>query len=160
MEPCGLCGQKILYPELPETNYKGKKVHPMCKSLKQNWPQEDVEEFHRKFGVVINTTPQMPDQTTQLLRRSLIFEEASELIIALQGLDLEEIADGIADVMYVILGTAVSYGIDMQPIWNEVQRTNMLKEGGQMRQDGKIMKPEGWQPPQIKELLIAQGAEL
>ena len=48
------------------------------------------------------------------------------------------------------------YGIDIRPIWDEVHRTNMAKEGGGSRTDGKIMKPAGWQPPDIAGLLARQ----
>jgi predicted HAD superfamily Cof-like phosphohydrolase len=41
-----------------------------------------------------------------------------------------------------------------------VQRCNMLKSTGPVRSDGKRLKPEGWEPPRIRELLIEQGAEL
>lgn len=52
---------------------------------------------------------------------------------------------------------AYSLGLDIKPLFEEVHRTNMLKVGGPTRADGKILKPEGWQPPRIRELLIEQG---
>jgi predicted HAD superfamily Cof-like phosphohydrolase len=63
------------------------------------------------------------------------------------------------DVIYVICGTAVEFGIDLAPFFAEVHRTNMAKEGGATRADGKILKPEGWQPPRIAEMLAALMAE-
>ena len=71
--------------------------------------------------------------------------------------NITEIADGIADLIYVLLGTAIEYGININPIWDEVQRTNMLKEGGGIRPDGKILKPEGWLSPDIAGILKQQG---
>jgi len=70
--------------------------------------------------------------------------------------DLVEIADGIGDVIYVLLGTAVSYGIDLRPIFDAIHDSNMKKVGGCTRDDGKIMKPEGWVPPDIEGILAAQ----
>lgn len=55
------------------------------------------------------------------------------------------------------LFAAIDLGIDIKPLFEEVHRTNMLKVGGPTRADGKILKPEGWQPPRIRELLIEQG---
>lgn len=161
MEVCYLCGHRTSIPELPTESYQGNNVHSRCKQM-VNWrfPQHEVTEFHIKFGVLIGRTPQIPSLDTTYLRYQLIHEESDELLKAIQNEDLVEIADGIADVMYVILGTGVSYGINMKPIWDEVQRTNMLKEGGATREDGKILKPEGWVPPDIKNLLIKQGAVL
>ena len=68
-----------------------------------------------------------------------------------------EIADGICDSIYVLLGAALELGINITPLWDEVQRTNMAKEGGAIREDGKILKPEGWKPPVISRLLKEQG---
>lgn len=91
----------------------------------------------------------------------LIDEEVNrELLPALKNGNLVGMADGAADAIVVILGAMSSAGIRLQPIWDEVQRTNMLKKGGYKREgDGKWMKPQGWQPPQIETLLIAQGME-
>ena len=64
--------------------------------------------------------------------------------------DLALIADGVADTVYVAVGTAVALGIDMTPIWRIVQRANMAKfgPGGYRREDGKWMKPADWKDPQ------------
>ena len=77
-------------------------------------------------------------------------------MIAMGQGDLVEIADGLADLIYVLIGTSIAYGIDLEPIWDEVHKTNMAKVGGGVRGDGKILKPEGWEPPEIERLLVAQ----
>lgn len=118
---------------------------------------QDVFDFHKKFGCLIGSTPAIPDFGTANLRIRLIEEEFEELTAALEQGDLIEVADAIADLQYVIIGTAISYGIDMRPIWDEVHRTNMAKVDGGRRGDGKIMKPAGWQPPRIAEMLDAQS---
>ncbi len=69
---------------------------------------------------------------------------------------LVEAIDGLCDSNYVNFGTAVVLGVDLQPFYDEVHRSNMAKEGGPMRADGKVLKPEGWQPPRIAEILHAQ----
>jgi predicted HAD superfamily Cof-like phosphohydrolase len=117
---------------------------------------QDVYDFHDKFGCYIGDKPSVPDIGTKELRKNIVKEEYDELIDAIDNNDLPEIADGIADLIYVLLGTAVSYGIDIRPIWEEVQRTNMAKIGGSKRSDGKILKPEGWVGPDIKGLLEKQ----
>lgn len=61
------------------------------------------------------------------------------------------------DMEYVILGTHNELGIDSNPLWAEVQAANMRKTGGATREDGKIMKPEGWRPPDVTGALRAQG---
>jgi len=121
-----------------------------------DYMQDDVEAFHRKFGLPIGHSPAVPQSLVKSLRYDLIREEAHETLNALVNDDLPEMADGIADLIYVLLGTAVSYGIDMGPIWDAVHASNMAKEGGPTRADGKILKPEGWSPPDVEGLLQAQ----
>ena len=118
----------------------------------------DVYAFHEKFGCQIGDAPAAPDPQTAELRKKLIDEEVAELHAAQAAGDLPGIADAIVDSIYVLLGYAISYGIDVRPIWDEVQRANMSKEGGGTRADGKIMKPEGWQPPDIEGHIERQMA--
>lgn len=118
--------------------------------------QMDVLDFHVKFGHVINNTPTELGLQTRTLRALLILEEVGETLKAIGQNDLVGVADGIADSIVVLLGTAVSYGIDMSPIWEEVHRANMAKEGGGKSDVGKTLKPKGWIPPRIKELLEEQ----
>jgi len=63
----------------------------------------------------------------RLYRMYLILEEAMELAEALSNRDEALVADAIADLLYVVVGTAVTYNIPLREIWNEVQRSNMSK---------------------------------
>lgn len=126
---------------------------------KQDWYQ-DIVDFHVVMGHYIGEVPSLPSDSVQLLRRRLIKEEVIETLEALTSKDLVGIADGIADSIVVLLGTAVSYGIDIRPIWDEVHKTNMAKQGGGEDEYGKSLKPVGWKAPDIKSLLTEQGAEL
>jgi predicted HAD superfamily Cof-like phosphohydrolase len=82
-----------------------------------------------------------------------------ELHHAMLEFNVPEVADAIADLIYVLLGTAVTYGIDIGPIWDAVHAANMAKSGGRQREDGKWEKPAGWRPPDIDGLLRQQGWE-
>lgn len=123
--------------------------------MSTDWYQ-DILTFHKGFQHHIEPFPRIPPDKAQRLRRKLIREETNELLDGLDDRDLVRIADGAADAIVVILGTCVSYGIDLRPIWDEVHRTNMNKLGGGKRADGKTLKPEGWSPPKVKELLDEQ----
>jgi predicted HAD superfamily Cof-like phosphohydrolase len=70
---------------------------------------------------------------------------------------LAEAADGAADLKYVLNGAMLAYGVDLRPVWDEVQRANMAKEGGSRRPDGKILKPEGWVPPGVAGVIARQA---
>lgn len=112
-----------------------------------------VLEFHRKFGAPIPSEPGFPSDDRVQLRWRLVHEEYKELFDAIIAGDFVETADAIADLMYVLNGMALEFGFDLRPVFAEVHRANMLKEGGATREDGKILKPPGWQPPDIAGVL-------
>jgi predicted HAD superfamily Cof-like phosphohydrolase len=120
--------------------------------------QSMVEEFHRLFNIVIHQTPTVIDERTRMLRERLIHEEFDELKEAMAKNDLFAVAKELADVLYVVYGTAVSYGIDMEPVFREVHRSNMSKVGGYKREDGKWVKPATYSPAMIEPILTEQQA--
>ncbi len=120
--------------------------------------QRMVREFHAKFGQPIVDRPNaFIPMSREVLRFNLMKEELEETRVASMQDDIIEIADGLADLIYVALGTAIEYGIDLEPVFAEVHRSNMEKIPGLQRADGKITKPPGWKPPRIKEILDAQS---
>ena len=119
--------------------------------------QRMVTEFHRAFDIVIGSAPSIPDEATCALRVNLIQEEFNELREALVQRDVEAVAKELADLLYVVYGTAVSCGLDMAPVFREVHRSNMSKVGGHKRADGKWIKPPGYSPARLQPILAAQG---
>jgi len=119
----------------------------------------DVKAFHEVLDMPISSIPSLniPEERIRL-RSNLILEEYCELMNGIEEKNLVKIADGMADTIYVIIGAALEFGINLVPVWEEVQKTNMTKAGGLLREDGKRLKPEGWEPPNIKAVLIKQGA--
>ena len=115
-----------------------------------------VETFHRTFGIVVNRTPTVVDEHTRALRERLIQEEFDELKEAMAQNNLIGIAKEMADLLYVVYGTAVSYGIDMDPVFQEVHRSNMSKVGGHKRTDGKWVKPATYSTASIEPILAEQ----
>lgn len=118
----------------------------------------DVRDF-MKIGHPdkILSRPEEPDYDTRRLCEALIKEEYLELRNAFETHDLVEAADAMADLIYVVTFAAHCYGIPLERVWAEVQRTNMAKfPGGKVtrrKSDSKIMKPDGWEPPNIEEIL-------
>jgi predicted HAD superfamily Cof-like phosphohydrolase len=121
---------------------------------------DDVRDFHRAAELPSSTTPRLLEPEIVQLRIRLTKEETlKELLPALERLlgedatidDLAPVADGIADSIFVLLGTADTFGIPIAEIWQRVHETNMAKvrDGVIRRADGKILKPEGWQPPDV-----------
>jgi hypothetical protein len=71
--------------------------------------------------------------------------------------NLTEFADGIVDSIYVLCQAAYMFDIPLKEAFLEVHRSNMRKVGAdgtiKRRADGKILKPEGWTPPNLWEVL-------
>lgn len=137
----------------------------------------DVYSFHDVTETPCLDSPQWPGDERAQLRMELIFEEFGEVMSSLgcrldgdgawnkevrfdgePRTQLALIADGLVDLIYVCVGTALEFGIPLDRAWNEVQRANMAKVGpdGKVlrREDGKILKPEGWQPPDIEKAVF------
>jgi predicted HAD superfamily Cof-like phosphohydrolase len=86
-------------------------------------------------------------------RVRLILEELAEVAEAQAGGDLEGFADGLVDLAWVTIGSAVEAGIPFDAVWAEVRRANMAKAGGTLDASGKLQKPAGWSPPDVKAVL-------
>jgi len=116
----------------------------------------DVKEFHQAFGQRIGEKPEFPDDDERKLRVKLLREEFTEYLDGESFNDLVEVADALADIIYIACGTAVSYGIPLDDVFAEVHGSNMAKLVNDQvirRADGKIQKPEGWQPPDIRSII-------
>lgn len=125
---------------------------------------DQVHEFHRVYECNISGKPQLPSEAERELRRSLLEEEFKEYLLAEQDNDLVEIADALADMLYIINGTCVSYGIPIDEIFNEVHASNMSKldENGQVvrRSDGKVLKGPNYFKPKISEILAKHASSV
>jgi predicted HAD superfamily Cof-like phosphohydrolase len=88
----------------------------------------------------------------------LITEEYDELQVALANKDPVETLDALVDILVVTIGAMNSMGADGEGAWREVMATNFNKidrRTGKVlrREDGKILKPEGWEPPNLTKFL-------
>jgi hypothetical protein len=108
---------------------------------KKYQPQQDIAELMKLYDQEIKKAPAIPDRETLLLRARLIFEEALEFVEAAgcvvnadleviqgnSGPSLVEMADAIGDTLVVTYGAANALGIQVQPVWDEIQRSNLSK---------------------------------
>ena len=118
--------------------------------------QAMVETFHSKFEILVQITPTDLNEETKQLRVRLIQEEFDELKEAMATGNLAAVAKEMTDLLYVTYGTAVSYGIDMEPVFQEVHRSNLSKVGGYKRADGKWVKPTTYSPADIDSIVEVQ----
>ena len=118
---------------------------------------EDVKTFMETFGQMVRTKPQFPDEKTMQLRYDLIKEELNELELAMKTKNLKEVADALADILYVTYGAGYAYGIDLDKCFREVQRANMSKlgtDGKPIYNDrGKVMKGPNYSEPNLKQFV-------
>lgn len=153
----------------------------------------DQKAFMGYFG-------QKAGPETAALYKTLVDEEGAELNeawdkhqAAPSAETVTEIADACIDLIYVLTGLMHGLGLDPQPLWNEVHRSNIDKikhlctrcngsgtvegEAGLLdtcpdcsgqgyiyevrkrREDGKVLKPDGWQPPALLPLVRGMLAE-
>lgn len=119
-----------------------------------------LEEFHRVFGAHLEGAPTADlSEETIALRVSLIQEELNEYRAAAADHDLVAVADALSDLLYVVLGTYVSHGLQdvAEALFDEVHRSNMSKldaDGAVIyRADGKVLKSARWSPPDLAAVL-------
>ena len=119
---------------------------------------EMVEQFHLTFGVPLRRTPTMSVPADEMsLRVGLLEEELCEFEDAVENGDLVALADALADLAYVLYGTALTFGVDLDSAVAEVHRSNMSKLGPDgvpiLREDGKVLKGPNFKAPDIAGVL-------
>jgi predicted HAD superfamily Cof-like phosphohydrolase len=108
--------------------------------------------------VFLNACDQKASVENSSLYHNLIVEEYSEFIHARRDNDEPEQLDACMDMIWVILGFCHMKGYDIQGAWDAVVKTNMAKVDPvtgkvRRREDGKILKPEGWTPPDMNRYI-------
>jgi hypothetical protein len=114
----------------------------------------DQAKFMNACGQTVGERNQ--DQFDLYLK--LIQEEVSELQTAVDQNDRVEQLDALIDIMVVTVGAVQSLGVDAEGAWKEVMSTNFSKIDSltgrvRKREDGKVLKPTGWQPPQLAKYI-------
>ena len=104
----------------------------------------------------IEACDQKPSPSNLYLYKDLITEEYREFLDGYNSEFEVEQLDACMDMIWVILGYCYMKGWDVNGAWNEVARSNLMKinsETGKVnkREDGKVLKPEGWTPPQLEQ---------
>ena len=110
-------------------------------------PFKDIDVFH-------TACDQEPSYENYHMYLTLIDEEHNELHEALEANDRVEQLDALVDILVVTMGAIRAGGFDGEGAWEEVMKTNFAKidpETGKVRkrEDGKVLKPEGWKAPEL-----------
>lgn len=117
-------------------------------------PEELVRRFHEHFGLPIGDT----SRSTNRLRWELVEQEATELVDALKAFDAEPTVDTLgavahegADVLFAVVGTNLTLGIDTDRAAYQVFRSLMTRSHADP--DGKVRKGPGYVPPDMRPAL-------
>jgi predicted HAD superfamily Cof-like phosphohydrolase len=114
----------------------------------------DVQVFMKAAEQIISTN----NDEQALLYHRLITEEYNEFCAARLENDDVETIDACFDMMWVIVGYMLSRGWDCERIWDEGALSNLKKIDTKTRkvikrEDGKVLKPDGWQPPDFSKFV-------
>ena len=141
-----------LYPQLPEEKVKVLRIRLMVEELLgSTTPRDDVSETESSWYAHL-----------------LVKNKSDELIQSMLNGDLTGIADGIADVLYVVIGTAIAYGINIKEVFDEVHRSNLSKtvwseelQRYTIEKDefGKGIKPPTYSPAALEPIVQRQISE-
>ncbi len=123
---------------------------------------KQVREFMRASGQLLPTVPGQFDPAQAALYLSLIDEELTEFRDAIAANDSVAVLDGGLDLVWVVLAYLNTLGFPVVDGWAEVARSNLGKidpvTGVVLkRDDGKVLKPEGWKPPDLQGVLNEAG---
>lgn len=121
---------------------------------------EDVYLWNYAMGFKVRGKPEKPDQEAEKqfdLAFKLIREEFTELEDAYGQKDnyqrLTNLVDAAGDLIWVVCGLMANMGIDLDAAWEEIRLTNWTKLHGPRRADGKLLKPQGWKPPDFSKAI-------
>lgn len=169
-----VAGQQIGDPRDPQV--------PQIESPRIGRILRDAER-HLGYAVVdLKSLPEVSSSDQLLaLRARLVLEETKEFVDALERGDTVQVADAIVDLIYVLTGTSIAFGIDQAMVWDAVAQANAEKfppcescdatgtvsgstcetcrgHGQVALRDagGKVIKPPGWTPPDVGEVLDRQ----
>lgn len=119
-----------------------------------------VREFHDRFGLPLTEFPCRTGTKLAWQRHRMLTAEVTELQDAVAEGELPGIAQELADCVYVLYGTALTYGIDLDAVLAEVHAANMTKlgaDGKPVMVDGKVQKGPGYRKPDVAAVLARQA---
>jgi len=94
---------------------------------------EKVRQFMVAMGQEVQSFPRFPDVVTTLMRHNLIHEEVREFDNALINTNIVELTDALCDILYVVYGCGLAFGIPLDKCFEEVHRSNLSKIGLMVR---------------------------
>lgn len=134
-----------------DMNYRdGMREDEALIDLRRKLCEEEAAEIAEGFGF------EAPPWKPRPAEADLVLAHSPEVV------DHVKVADGLCDEIFVCIGGLLALYPEAcaRELWAEVCRANMDKYPGGVairREDGKVLKPEGWRPPDIAGILRKYG---
>ena len=115
-----------------------------------------VKAFTEAFGQPVGAS--LEDKDLVHLRDELIAEEYHEVTNELMSyiIDPAALTKELVDLLYVVYGCAVTFGLPIDEVFERVHRSNMSKldDNGKpiYREDGKVLKGPNYKKPDLADL--------
>lgn len=119
-----------------------------------------VMDWLRRAGFEVRDHPSLAaSPAEQELALQLIEEEVAELRVAVESSDLVEIADALGDIVWVALEAALTFGIPIEPVFEEIHRSNESKLEGERVYNtaGKLVGGDHYVPPDLLPILAVHA---
>lgn len=142
---------------------------------------QDIDNFHRRFGFTQRSHPAFLNDTQMAMRLNFLLEELMETaesagfllmvssdaedkpILSFERSDSEQdlvkFFDGLVDLAYVLFGTSWLCNLPFPDGWVRVHQANMKKKRAESAEESArgttfdVVKPEGWHPPVLDDLV-------
>jgi predicted HAD superfamily Cof-like phosphohydrolase len=121
----------------------------------------DIFSDQKKFMRACGQTTDQINPAQYKMYVDLVDEEVAELKEAIDTNDRVEQLDALIDILVVTTGALHSLGVNPEGAWKEVMRSNFDKVDSitgrvKKREDGKVLKPEGWEPPRLAKFVRSE----
>ena len=161
-------GQPIIRQPLGSQNHK-LSLKVLSRAVRRCQVKDQLDSvrcFHEVFQAYMERTPtaKVPAEISQG-RIQMFLEELEEYREAVHNHDIVEIADALTDMLYVLLGTFITHGLQdiAEELFAEVHRSNMSKldEQGEpvFREDGKVLKSDQFSDPDLRSIIAKIGQD-
>lgn len=124
----------------------------------------DIIAFHEKFGLTPEKIPSLLSSEYMSFRFVCLDEELSETKAAYSEASIEDVVDGLVDLIYFAVGTLHLMGVPFTKCWSEVQRANITKKralptgsNSKRKSQWDVVKPPGWKGPDHLPILREHG---
>lgn len=136
-------------------------LHVMDETVTDGEETSNADDLLKWALILLNdikvTFKRVKNPDIRILRMRLLIEEFTEYMEAEHDNDLVQIADALGDILYIVNGTAVAYGLPMDDMFDDIHDNNMTKLGDDGKPiviNGKVIKPLNYKPVDLSKYFV------